>query len=77
MSIFKRMIKRELKDEELMNEVCEHLRQIGINATILESEPKIHAFTNYIGSIKVESRNIDLLEVEMKLVGGGEMGDAE
>jgi len=74
MSIFKRMIKTGLKDEELMNEVCGHLRQIGISATTLESEPKIHAFTNYLGSIKVEGRNIDLLEVEMKMVGGGDMG---
>ena len=74
MSIF-RKIKGSIKDEYLLNGLVEHLRKIGIEATILVSEPKVQAFTNFIGSVSVEGKNIDLLEVEMKLVGGGFDGE--
>jgi hypothetical protein len=69
-SIFKK-IKGSIKDEYLLNGLVEHLRKIGIEATVLVSEPKVQAFTNFIGSVSVEGKNIDLVEVEMKLVGGG------
>ena len=64
-------IKELIRDEELVIGFREHLRNININATVLESEPKVQAFTNFIGSVKVENRNINLVEIEMK-AGGGE-----
>jgi len=64
-------MKGSIRDEDLLNELVEHLRKIGIGTTVLASEPKVQAFTNFIGSVSVEGKNIDVVEVEMKLVGGG------
>ena len=60
-------IKGAFKEEGLMKELCEHLRQIGINAVLLESgspEAVGRAQGFVLGSIKVEGRNIDLVQVE-------------
>lgn len=73
-----RGIKDSIRDEELLRGLCEHFQKIDINATVLESEPKVQAFTSFVGSVNVESRDIDAVEVEMKRVGGGDfIADAE
>jgi len=61
-------IKGAFKEEGLMKELCEHLRQIGINAVLMESgspEAVGGAFRGLVlGCVKVEGRNIDLVQVE-------------
>ena len=79
MSIFKKIrgkIEARTREVGLINELCEHLRQIGIEATVLDfksPEAVHHTPTGHIiygmnnwpplGSVKVEGRNIDLVEV--------------
>jgi hypothetical protein len=73
MSISKK-IKDAVKEVGLMNELCEQLRQIGINATLLESgspeavgprwKKGIFASSYVLGCIKVEGRNLDLVQVD-------------
>ena len=72
MSIFKK-IKNAVTGEELMRNLCEHLRQIGVNATLLESGSpeaigprwkKGPFVSEYVfGNIKIEGQHIDLLQV--------------
>ena len=67
MSMFKKKdVAKEVKEDELINELCEHLRQIGINATVVESgspEDIGRLVTFSLGSVKVEGRNLDLIQV--------------
>ncbi len=73
MSVSKK-IKDAVKEVGLMGELCEHLRQIGINARLLESgspdavgprwKKSIFASSYVLGCIKVEDRNLDLVQVE-------------
>jgi len=55
---------------ELLNELCERLRQIGVNATVFSvSGSNIEAMEgmligNVVGCVKVEDRNIDLVQLE-------------
>jgi len=79
MSISKK-IKDAVKEVGLMNELCEHLRQIGIKSTLLESgspeamgprwKKSILASSYVLGCIKIEDRNIDLVQV-------GRLGDPQ
>jgi hypothetical protein len=75
MSIF-RKIRGKIEDVGLVNELCEHLRQIGIEATVLDLKspeavhhtPTMHIIYSIknippLGCVKVEGRNIDLVEV--------------
>lgn len=76
MGLFKR-IKDTVKEVGLINEYCDHLRQIGINATILESEsPKgisstlsLGAPTLSLGFVKIEGKDIDLIQVDRQPTG--------
>lgn len=79
MSIFKRIrgkIEARTREVGLINELCEHLRQIGIEATVLDlKSPELvhhtptmhiyHTMENFpsLGCVKVEGQNIDLVEV--------------
>jgi hypothetical protein len=82
MSIF-RKIRGEIEEVGLINELCEHLRQIGIEATVLDLEspeaihhtPTMHIIYSMknlplLGCVKVEGRNIDLVEVSRFFTGG-------
>jgi hypothetical protein len=75
MSFFKKM-RREFEEVGLINELCEHLRQIGVEATVLDVKspeaihhtPTMHIIYSMknippLGCVKVEGRNIDLVEV--------------
>lgn len=58
--------KDEAKEDELINELCERLRKIGINATVVESgspEDIGGLVTFALGNVKVEGRNLDLIQV--------------
>jgi hypothetical protein len=62
----KKEIAEEVKEDALINELCEHLRQMGINATVVESEsPEAigRLVTFALGNVKVEGRNLDLVQV--------------
>jgi hypothetical protein len=62
----KKDVVKEVKEDELINELCEHLRQIGINATVVElgSPEDIGRLVTFaLGSVKVEGRNLDLVQV--------------
>lgn len=69
------------KVDELLNELCERLRQIGVNGTVhvtgsVEESMGV-ALTNYVlGHVKIEGRNIDLVQVERRSVGGPSLGDS-
>jgi len=70
MNMFKK-IKDTFKETGLINELCEHLRNIGINATLLESgSSEAIGGTLVLGNVKVEGRNIDLIQVERQPGGG-------
>jgi len=82
MSIFKK-IRGEIEEVGLINELCEHLRQIGIEATVLDLKspeaihhtPTMHIIYTMknlppLGCVKVDGRNIDLVEVTRIGVGG-------
>ena len=87
MSFFKKVI-GELKEvtqqsldnhfrferEALMDEFCQHLRFIGINAMLLEPDsPEAFRYPPYIlGHVKIESRNIDAILVQYSSSGGGD-----
>jgi hypothetical protein len=63
----KKEVVKEVKEDELINELCAHLRQIGLNATVVESgspEDIGRLVTFALGSVKVEDRNLDLVQVE-------------
>jgi hypothetical protein len=68
MSMFKKKdVAPEVKEDELINELCERLRQIGINATVVASgspEDVGGLVTFALGSVKVEGRNLDFVQVE-------------
>jgi len=90
MSIFKKIrgaIEARTREVGLINELCEHLRQIGVEATVLDfksPEAIHHSRTSHIyytmenlpplGCVKVEGRNIDLVEVSRIGAGGGISG---
>ena len=90
MSIFKKIrgkIEARTREVGLINELCEHLRQIGIEATVLDfksPEAVHHSRTMHIyytmenlpplGCVKIENRNIDLVEVSRIGAGGSEGG---
>jgi hypothetical protein len=65
MSMFKKKdVAPEVKEDELINELCERLRQIGINATVVASgspEDVGGLVTFALGSVKVEGRNLDFV----------------
>jgi len=64
-------IKDKFKETGLINELCEHLRSIGINATLLESgSSEAIGGTLVLGNVKVEGRNLDLIQVERQPGGG-------
>jgi len=57
-----------------IEELCEHLRLIGLNATVESKEPEslgIFSSGQVIGSVNVENRNIDQVELEERHEGGG------
>jgi hypothetical protein len=75
MSFF-RKVRGEFEEVGLVNELCEHLRQIGVEATVLDLKspeaihhtPTMHIIYSMknippLGCVKVEGRNIDLVEV--------------
>jgi hypothetical protein len=71
----KKDVVEEAKEDELINELCKHLRQIGINATVVESgspEAIGGLVTFALGSVKVDGRNIDLVQVEKISVSASE-----
>jgi len=85
MSIF-RKIRGEIEEVNLINELCEHLRQIGIEATVLDLKspeaihhtPTMHIMYSIhnippLGCVKVEGRNIDLVEVIRSFTGTREL----
>jgi hypothetical protein len=62
----KKDVAKEVEEDELIKELCEHLRQIGINATVVESgspEAIGRLVTFALGNIKVEGQNLDLVQV--------------
>jgi hypothetical protein len=73
-------VSKKIKDAywevELVNKLCEHLRQIGVNATLLERgspeaagpEWKKSVFQSgtALGCAKIEGRDIDLVQVEKR-----------
>lgn len=69
-----RKIKDAVREVGLLNELCEHLRQIGINAMLLESgspeaigprwKKGIFASSYVLGCVKVEDRNLDMVQVD-------------
>ena len=67
MSMFKKKdVAKEVKEDELINELCDHLQQIGINAKVVESgspEDVGGLVTFALGNVKVEGRNLDLVQV--------------
>lgn len=87
MSIFKKIrgkIEARTREVGLINELCEHLQQIGIEATVLDFKspeavhhtPTMHIIYSMknlppLGCVKVEGRNIDLVEVSRISEGGG------
>ena len=86
MSLFKKL-RGEIEEVGLVNELCEHLRQIGVEATVLDfksPEAVHHSRTMHIyytmenlpplGCVKVEGRNIDLVEVSRIGAGGSSGG---
>lgn len=72
-------------DEGLMNSLCEHLREIGVNATLLEPgspdaigpkwkrEPFASGFV--VGCIHVEGHTFDMIQVERRMAGGASHDD--
>ena len=82
MGLFKR-IKDTVKEVGLIDEYCNHLRQIGLNATILEpGNPEGKAFSVKIGStlgslsgfqplgcVKIEGKDIDLIQIVRQSTG--------
>lgn len=85
MSIFKK-IRDLIKEEGLMKELCEHLQQIGIKASLLESgspeslgprwQKGPFASGYVLGNIKLEDQNFDLIQVERNM-GGDDTGLSE
>ena len=92
MSIFRKMREgfegrlREIQDKaragavELMNELFDHLRQIGVNGTVhvAESVPETKGgmlVGSVVGRVKIENRNIDSVQVETVHPGGWVIGD--
>lgn len=79
MSIFKKMKEKLDKASEeyrgrevnLLNELCERLRQIGVNGTVHVSESWKEPMgrmriSPVLGYVKVEGRNIDLVQMEVR-----------
>lgn len=79
MSIFKKMKDKigkaseeyRAREVDLLNELCECLRQIGVNGTVHVSESWKEPMgrmliSPILGHVKVQDRNIDLVQVEMK-----------
>jgi len=66
-----RKLKDTVKEVGLINEYCDHLREIGINATVLGSDS-----SDYIGGmlslgcVKIEDKNIGLVQVARQPVVG-------
>jgi len=60
MGFFKRMLGDE---SDLINELCDHLRQIGLNATVLESQSVGTQTFGGLGTVKIEGRNIEYVQV--------------
>ncbi len=71
------MIRDAVREVGLMNELCEHLRGIGIKATLLSSGSSeaigprwrmgIFASGYVLGCVKIEGRNLDLVQVERNI----------
>lgn len=60
MSFFKRILGDE---SDLINELCDHLRQIGLNVNILNPESTEGKLLGGIGNVIIEGRNIELVQV--------------
>ncbi len=81
MGFFKK-IKDAFTGEELMHDLCAHLQQLGIHATLLASgspeaigpQWKRGPFVSeyVVGNIKIDGHNLDLLVVGRRSEGGGE-----
>lgn len=59
--------------EALMGELCQHLRDIGVNAMLLEpNSPEAFRYPSYVlGHVKIEGRNIDSILAQYSSSGGG------
>ncbi len=56
----------EVKEDELINELCNHLKKNGITASVVEagSLEDIRGFVTFaLGCVKVGNRNLDLIQV--------------
>ena len=57
-------LKRMLGDEsDLINELCSHLKKIGLNASILESQSVGTQTFGGLGTVKIEGQNIEYVLV--------------
>ena len=73
MSLFKKL-KDTVKEVGLINEYCDHLRGIGINATVLGPDsPDYIGGTLSLGCVKIEDKNIDLVQVARQPVSGSQV----
>jgi hypothetical protein len=62
----KKDVAQEGKEDALINELCEHLRQMGITATVVESgspEDLGSLVTFALGNVKIEGRHLDFIQV--------------
>lgn len=60
MSFFKRMLGDE---SDLISELCTHLKQLGLNAAVLEPESAEAKILGGLGNVVIEGRNIELVQV--------------
>ena len=60
MSFFKRVLGDE---SDLINEFCDHLKQIGLNASVLESQRIGTPTFGGLGTVKIDGRNIEYVLV--------------
>jgi len=65
-----------IRADEMLNELCEHLRQIGVNGTVHVAESMAETMGGMLvggvaGYVTIEGRNIDLVQVESRSHGGG------
>ncbi len=62
--VFTSFLRRVLGDEsDLVRELCDHLRQLGLKATVLEPETAEAKILGGLGNVIIEGRNIELVQV--------------
>jgi len=70
------VIKNAVRETGLLNDLCDHLRGIGVKATLLPPNSpegigprKLSIFASgyVLGCVKVEGRNLDLIQVERNM----------